>query len=53
MIRIPLTSRAALLTLAGLLHTTTVAGQTVRDTATTDTSRHHQVLFTWRLASSA
>jgi membrane-associated phospholipid phosphatase len=46
MIRIPLTSRAALLTLAGLLHTTTVAGQTVRDTATTDTSRHHQVLFT-------
>jgi membrane-associated phospholipid phosphatase len=46
MIRIPLISRAALLTIAGLLHTTTVAGQTVRDTATTDTSRRHQVLFT-------
>ena len=41
-----ITARAAALLIVGLAHTSAVAAQTVRDTATTDTTRKHQVLFT-------
>ena len=39
-------SRTAALLLAALVHASTLVAQTVRDTATTDTTRRHQVLFT-------
>ena len=38
--------RTTAVLLAGLLQATTLAAQTVRDTAATDTTRRHQVLFT-------